>query len=79
MKKSRWTDPNVPIPILALKLTEEVGEVANEIVKLEWLILQDNVSAGDTAELRADAIAELSHVEFIAKTLRERLRRDTRV
>ena len=70
MKKQRWLNPNIPLPILALKLTEEVGEVAKEITD-EYMTVGGESDWNATR--RMDTIIELEHVEFLAKTLRKRI------
>lgn len=77
MKKRRWTDPDVPITILALKLAEEVGEVTRELCD-DYFIMSMGRPVPPNAfpvgpESAKRTISELKHVEFIARTLRKRL------
>ena len=63
MNKTKWGNPTIPITILALKLTEETGEVATEITDA---FMDD--------DLHADKLlTELDHVIFIANVLRTRV------
>lgn len=73
MDKSRWTNPKLPLEILALKLVEEVGEVAKEITD-EYMIVGGEVDREMSRMFRKHAATELEHVEFLAKTLRKRIK-----
>lgn len=64
MNKARWTKPNIPLQVLALKLVEECGEVANE--------LTDAYITGNGVQLDS-LLEELEHVEFIARTMRNKI------
>lgn len=63
MKLSRWNNPKVSLETLALKLCEEVGEVAKEIT--EGLISAKGIN-------ERKLIEELDHVIDIAKILKGR-------
>lgn len=77
MNKRRWRNPEMPIEVIALKLAEEVGEVAKEITDL-WV--EEDDAAGSLAFRRKmtltdkDRIAtELDHVAFLFTVLRSRI------
>jgi len=73
MNKAKWIKPDVPLEMLALKLVEEVGEVAKEITN-EGMLFGGNPTSEMSQMFRNHAVRELEHVEFIAKTLRRRIR-----
>lgn len=64
MNRKKWSSHEISIPILALKLVEEVGEVAKEICYAE---------THEKVELHPNIIEELKQVEFLARTLRLRV------
>lgn len=70
MNRAKWRNPNVPLTSLALKLAEEVGEVATEVGDMHFVDPED---VDMIALHRNAALAELEHVQFIAKTLKKRL------
>lgn len=71
MNKKKWRDPSVPLPILALKLAEEAGEVANAIT-------DDFMTLDLTPQLQHERWRaldeELDHAIFIAETMKSRIR-----
>lgn len=78
MNRERWTHPDLPIEVLALKLTEECGEVSKEITDV-WVIEGNSAFIPDMPKKqlekrRASLLEELEHVIFIAKTIRERVK-----
>lgn len=69
MNRKKWDNDVVPIPILALKLAEEVGEVSKEITDAHF----DRYGLNN--DVRQDRILEeLEHVEFLAQVLRDRIK-----
>jgi NTP pyrophosphatase (non-canonical NTP hydrolase) len=68
MNRDKWTDPNVPLEILALKLSEEVGEVSREITDENW------PHEGDWDDDRRERLLEeLNQVVFLANVIKERV------
>lgn len=67
MNLRKWSDPEVPLEIVALKLAEETGEVAN--------IITDNLMAhqGPMREREVGhLIDECEHVIFLASVIKNR-------
>lgn len=71
MNLKRWKNPEVPISMLALKLCEEAGEVANEIT--------DGWQTGTGKVSRKRAVEEVDHVIAIAEILKARLLADRKL
>lgn len=77
MNKAKWSNPAVPLEILALKLSEEAAEVGNEISDALISPL-GQVRVGKDLNIRIDQarqeiLTEISHVEFLCSVLRGRL------
>lgn len=64
MNKAKWTDESIPLPILALKLTEEAAEVGTEITDAA---MEARYPDWDKV------ITECDHVIFIAMEIRNRV------
>jgi len=71
MNKAKWTATDLPLEFLALKLTEEVGEVAKEIT--DALVIEEGEYIGHNDPNTERILTELEHVEFLVKTLRSRI------
>lgn len=79
MKSQRWRNPEITMETLALKLCEEAAEVGTAFSDLAIDLLEDE---GEEERLDENEILlyhyhqatrELQHVEFIARTLHDRL------
>jgi hypothetical protein len=70
MNKRKWRDPMIPMSVLALKLCEEAAEVGTEITDAHMR----SPVASMTADQADRIMEELSHVIFIAETMRSRVR-----
>lgn len=64
MNKYKWSKPNIPLSILALKLAEEAAEVGTELTD-EFIGLRPFS--------RKRILTELDHVEFLVGIMRSRL------
>jgi hypothetical protein len=67
VNEKKWTDPKVPMTLLALKLSEEAAEVGGEIT--------DALVNGRPVD-RIAILEELDHTVFIANTMRYRIMAD---
>lgn len=75
MNRKKWQAKGIPRQTLALKLVEEAAEVGN--VLTDTMIVEDGEYAGErklTSAEKAAILEELSHVEFIARCLRNKIR-----
>lgn len=77
MNFKKWENPAIPLPVLVMKLSEEVGEVAGEMCDasanafdLTAMTTQPQEFTGP--EIRK-LVEELGHVEFIAGVIKRRL------
>lgn len=75
MNKAKWRNPDVPLPVLALKLCEEAAEVGTEIsdslIAPTGLLRTANAARGTLQTKKL--LEELDHVEFIVACIRARL------
>lgn len=69
MNKKKWSDPSVPIALLALKLCEEAAEVGTEISDMAMKL--ENMNPPFTRE--PELLSELEHVEFLVGVIRGRV------
>lgn len=65
MNKKKWTNPEIPLSVLALKLCEEAAEVGTAIT--------DGMTGSGQIDL-GNLLEELDHVDFICSALRSRVR-----
>lgn len=72
MNKQKWSSNEIPLPVLALKLVEEVGEVANEITDA-YFITENPMGQWELDMHFNAALDEIKHVQFLAEQLRRRI------
>lgn len=71
MNRRKWLDPEVPLELVALKLAEETGEVAN--------IITDNLMAHKGPMLASELlhlVEECEHVIFLAHLIQSRAQKE---
>ena len=66
MQKQKWRNLEITATVLALKLAEEVGEIAKEVVELE-------TSNRNRQQHMKRALDEIEQAEFILRQLKRRL------
>jgi len=74
MNRGKWSNPEIPLEFLALKLVEEVGEVSKEIT--DKLVFESDIPheyVGYDDPNRKRILEELSHVQFLVTVMRKRV------
>lgn len=69
MNKAKWLNPDVPIELLVLKLSEEAAEVGTEISDM-WM---NGETMSPPFTRAAELEIELDHVEFFCAVIRGRI------
>lgn len=77
MNKQKWSSNEIPLPVLALKLVEEVGEVAKEIT--DAYFITENPDGDWALDMHFNAaLSEIKHVLFLAEQVKRRIEADKR-
>lgn len=72
MNKQKWANREIPLPVLALKLVEEVGEVAAEIT--DAYFITENPDGEWALDMHFNAaLSEINHVLFLAEQVKRRI------
>lgn len=77
MNYGKWMSKNIPMQTCALKLSEEVAEVGT--VLTDAMMVDDSGYEGErklTKKEKEHLDEELDHVIFIAKMMKQRLRKE---
>jgi NTP pyrophosphatase (non-canonical NTP hydrolase) len=68
----KWTNPRLPTTLVALKLTEEVGEISKAVN--EWAMAQPQSRSRNNALF--SVLEEIDHTFFILRELQTRMERE---